>query len=167
MNCIFFLPRFRETWRRTLRVGITGLLLLLSTIFTNADRGKAMAETLYAINGRIVDALESTYAVYTLHQEEKAFVEIVPALGNNCYVFKVADGETWINLIDPPPDLATLEERPTAYGNPILFPFPNRIRDGRWQFEGETYQFDKTPESPTTIPRLTLEPTLSGGQARR
>ena len=150
------LHQSRWTWGPTFHIGITGLLLLLSTIFTNADRGKAMAETLYAVNGRIVDALESTYAVYTLHQEEKAFVEIVPALGNNCYVFKVADGETWINLIDPPPDLATLEERPTAYGNPILFPFPNRIRDGRWQFEGETYQFDKTPESPTTIHGLLL-----------
>ena len=115
-----------------------------------------MAQTRYAVNGRIVDALGSKYGVYTLHQEEKAVAEIVPALGNNCYLFKVADGETWINLIDPPPDLATLKERPTAYGNPILFPFPNRIRNGSWQFEGETYQFDKAPESPTTIHGLLL-----------
>lgn len=150
------LHQSRWTWGPTFHIGITGLLLLLSTIFTNADRGKAMAQTRYAVNGKKVDVLESKYDVYTLHQEGKAFAEIIPALGNNCYVFKVADGETWINLIDPPPDLATLEERPTAYGNPILFPFPNRIRDGRWQFEGETYQFDKAPESPTTIHGLLL-----------
>lgn len=115
-----------------------------------------MAQTRYAVNGRTVDALEAKYNVYTLHQEGKAVAEIVPALGNNCYLFKVADEEVWIDLIDPPPDLATLKARPTAYGNPILFPFPNRIRNGRWQFEGETYQFDKPPESPTTIHGLLL-----------
>ena len=59
-------------------------------------------------------------------------------------------------LIDEPPDLATLQERPTAYGNPILFPFPNRIRDGSWTFEGVTYQFDKPADAPTTIHGLLL-----------
>ncbi len=85
-----------------------------------------------------------------------AAAEIVPALGNNCYLFKVADGDRWMDVIESPPDLATLEERPTAYGNPILFPFPNRIRGGTFTFEGETYQFDKPPESPTSIHGLLL-----------
>ncbi len=85
-----------------------------------------------------------------------AVAEIVPELGNNCYTFKVADGDRWMNLIESPPDLATLKERPTAYGNPILFPFPNRIRGGTFTFEGETYQFDKPPESPTSIHGLLL-----------
>ena len=128
---------------------------LLSAIFTNADKGEMMTDTTYSV-GKTFDSLEVKHQVYSIEQEGKAIAEIVPALGNNCYLFKVADGETWINLIDPPPDLATLEERPTAYGNPILFPFPNRIRNGTWQFEGETYQFDKAPESPTTIHGLLL-----------
>ena len=59
-----------------------------------------------------------------------AAAEIVPELGNNCYAFKVADGDRWMDVIESPPDLVTLKERPTAYGNPILFPFPNRIP--RW-----------------------------------
>ena len=111
-----------------------------------------MAHTTYSV---VVKTVES-FQVYYIQQDGKAVAEIVPALGNNCYAFKVADGDTWLNLIDAPPDLATLEERPTAYGNPILFPFPNRIRNGTWQFEGETYQFDKEPESPTTIHGLLL-----------
>ena len=61
-----------------------------------------------------------------------------------------------MDVIESPPDLATLKERPTAYGNPILFPFPNRIRGGTFTFEGETYQFDKPPESPTSIHGLLL-----------
>ena len=85
-----------------------------------------------------------------------AAAEIVPELGNNCYLFKVADSDRWMDVIESPPDLATLKERPTAYGNPILFPFPNRIRGGTFTFEGETYQFDKTPESPTSIHGLLL-----------
>lgn len=85
-----------------------------------------------------------------------AVAEIVPELGNNCYLFKVADGDRWMNVIESPPDLATLKERPTAYGNPILFPFPNRIRGGAFTFEGETYQFDRPPESPTSIHGLLL-----------
>ncbi len=85
-----------------------------------------------------------------------AVAEIVPELGNNCYLFKVADGDGWMEVIESPPDLGTLKERPTAYGNPILFPFPNRIRGGAFTFEGETYQFDKPPESPTSIHGLLL-----------
>ena len=115
-----------------------------------------MAQTTYSVVVKTVEAPGSKYQVYYIQQDGKAVAEIVPALGNNCYAFKVADGDTWLNLIDAPSDLATLEERPTAYGNPILFPFPNRIRNGTWQFEGETYQFDKEPASPTTIHGLLL-----------
>ena len=152
MNDIFSLRQYRRMWTYPLHIGITCVLFLLLTTFTNADKGKTMAHTTYSVAEKTVDGFQ----VYYVQQDGKAVAEIVPALGNNCYAFKVADGEAWINLIDPPPDLATLEERPTAYGNPILFPFPNRIRNGTWQFEGETFQFDKAPESPTTIHGLML-----------
>lgn len=38
---------------------------------------------------------------------------------------------------------ALFRERPHVYGLPILFP-PNRIRDGRYEFEGRTYRFPIT-----------------------
>ena len=144
----------RTAWIRMLYIGIYCVLFLLfsTKMPVNADKGETMARTKYSVAVKTVDGFQ----VYYIQQDEKAVAEIVPALGNNCYAFKVADGDTWLNLIDAPPDLATLEERPTAYGNPILFPFPNRIRNGTWQFEGKTYQFDKAPESPTTIHGLLL-----------
>ena len=112
-----------------------------------------MAQTTYSAVTKSVEGFE----VYALQQDGKAVAEVVPALGNNCYLFKVAaTAETWLHLIDAPPDLVTLEARPTAYGNPILFPFPNRIRDGKWEFEGQTYQFDKPADAPTTIHGLLL-----------
>lgn len=133
-------------------IGTSWLLFLSLTTLANADREKTMEHPIYSVGEKTVDGFQ----VYYVQQDGEAVAEIVPALGNNCYAFKVADGEVWLNLIDPPPDLQTLEERPTAYGNPILFPFPNRIRNGAWQFEGKTYQFDKSPESPTTIHGLLL-----------
>ena len=111
-----------------------------------------MAHSQYSVIDKTVDGFQ----VYYLQQEGNAVAEIVPSLGNNCFVFKVSEDGNWIDLIDPPPDLTTLEERPTAFGNPILFPFPNRIRNGKWEFEGKTYQFDKAPDSPTTIHGLLL-----------
>ena len=149
---IFSARQSGRTQMHALRIGISCVLFLLLTVLVNADKEETMAHTKYSVAVKTVEGFQ----VYYIQQDGKAVAEIVPALGNNCYAFKVADGDTWLDLIDAPPDLATLEERPTAYGNPILFPFPNRIRNGTWQFEGETYQFDKSPESPTTIHGLLL-----------
>ena len=139
---------------------LLGLRLLFATLIALPPVGgvcnpapvgnteETMEHTMYSVSDKMVDG----FHVYVLQQDETAIAEIVPALGNNCYAFRVAGRA----LIDEPPDLATLQERPTAYGNPILFPFPNRIRDGSWTFEGVTYQFDKPPDAPTTIHGLLL-----------
>ena len=117
-----------------------------------------MEQAAYSTGAKTVDGFE----VYTLQEAQKAVAEIAPGLGNNCYAFRVADtrsgpeGGNWLNLLDPPPDLTTLQDHPDIYGIPVLFPFPNRIRGGTWRFEGETYQFDKPPESPTSIHGLLL-----------
>ena len=111
-----------------------------------------MADSQYSIEKKQVDGFE----IYALRHEGTAVAKVVPALGNNCFVYRVSYQSEWYDIIDPPPDLSTLEQRPTAFGNPILFPFPNRIRDGKWEFEGKTYQFDKSPDSPTTIHGLLL-----------
>ena len=116
---IFFHRQSRQTWIHALRIGVCCVLLLFLTVLVNADKGETMAHTTYSVAVKTVDGFQ----VYYVQQDGKAVAEIVPALGNNCYAFKVADGDTWLNLIDAPPDLTTLEERPTAYGNPILFPF--------------------------------------------
>ena len=59
--------------------------------------------------------------------------EIVPAWGNNCVSFRAP-----APVLDPLP-FAELEARPTSSGNPILFPFPNRVSGGVLRFAGESY----------------------------
>lgn len=64
---------------------------------------------------------------------------ILPGFGNQCIRYDwTHEGET-IEIIDGPPDLESLYARPMHFGNPILFPFPNRVRDGRFTFRGKVF----------------------------
>jgi len=67
--------------------------------------------------------------------DAKNRLEIWPALGFNAYRWQ-ANG---FDLLYRSPQLFT-ENRPSRSGWPILFPFPNRIRDGKFTFEGKAYQ---------------------------
>ncbi len=66
---------------------------------------------------------------------------IAPTLGATCFEYRVNHEGTPRHILEPPPDLPSLATRLTGHGTPILFPFPNRIRDGRWTYRGETHQF--------------------------
>lgn len=72
-------------------------------------------------------------------REQRA--RIAPALGATCFEYRVSHEGTPRHILEPTPDLASLADSPTGHGTPILFPFPNRIRDGRWSYRGKTYQF--------------------------
>ena len=100
--------------------------------------------------------VEANNEIYTL-QVGTTRAQIVPSIGANCSHFSIQKNGEWIDVIDPPPSLLKLQERPSGFGNPILFPFPNRIRSGRFNFEGETYIFDKPANSPNSIHGLLLD----------
>jgi aldose 1-epimerase len=72
---------------------------------------------------------------YVLDGPSGSHVEIAPTLGCNCIEWQVGGRDV---LWAPP--LAELAERPTRGGIPILFPFPNRIRGGRFTWSGREYQ---------------------------
>ncbi|MEX1097252.1 MAG: aldose 1-epimerase [Planctomycetales bacterium] len=62
--------------------------------------------------------------------------------GFNCHEFRaVVDGRT-IDVIDADPDFSAGAGRPSGHGIPLLFPFPNRIRGGRYVWEGRDYAID-------------------------
>ena len=62
-----------------------------------------------------------------------------PALGFNCIRWtSVWQGKS-LNLVHQDPDLMA-GSPPTRSGNPILFPFPNRIRGGAFQWAGRPFK---------------------------
>jgi aldose 1-epimerase len=96
-----------------------------------------------------------------------ASAEVLPALGFNCVRWRVGDRDL---LYCPPLD--ELAERPTRGGVPVLFPFPNRIRDGRFTCAGKEFQLPlNDPAKKNAIHGFTpREPwgivdTGSGGEA--
>jgi aldose 1-epimerase len=60
--------------------------------------------------------------------------------GFNCFSFKAdAGGGQSIDVIDSQPGFENGEGRVSGNGIPILFPFPNRIRGGRFSWRGREY----------------------------
>lgn len=69
-----------------------------------------------------------------------ARAEVWPAWGFNCLRWQVrSPGGDWADLLYHAPDWQT-NPVPTRSGHPILFPFPGRMRDGRFVAEGTVYQ---------------------------
>lgn len=94
---------------------------------------------------------------YTIDRETRAFMNsdvyvlrdtnarssarLVPARGNNLLSFRVhLDGHDIETIVAPPAGVDS--PRAFMFGNAFLFPFPNRIRDARFHWEGRGHQFD-------------------------
>jgi aldose 1-epimerase len=78
--------------------------------------------------------------VYTLsHSGGEARAEIWPDHGFNCLRWQVRCGDRLCDALYADPQWQE-NPVPTRSGVPILFPFPNRIRDGRYQFGGREVQ---------------------------
>src|SRR5262249_6751286 len=70
--------------------------------------------------------------VYVLSEiTGQARAEIWPAGGFNCYRWQIPHDGADYDLLYADPQLFQ-GAKPTRSGIPILFPFPNRIRDGRF-----------------------------------
>src|SRR6267378_6101260 len=64
--------------------------------------------------------------------------QVWPSLGFNCYQWQARHEGKQLELLYADPQLFD-NGRPTRSGIPILFPFPNRIRAGRFTWEGKEY----------------------------
>lgn len=71
-----------------------------------------------------------------------AAAELLPDLGCNCVRWRIGEREM---LFAPP--LGELANRPTRGGIPILFPFPNRIKNGYFVSGGREFQLPKNDSS--------------------
>ena len=77
----------------------------------------------------------------TISEPGGSSASIAAHLGFNCYEFKsFIDADRTIEVIDCEPNFIDGDKRPSANGIPLLFPFPNRIRDGRFHWDGTDYE---------------------------
>jgi len=77
--------------------------------------------------------------------------KIAPQFGFNCFDFTVHVDGRFFSLIDAEEGFPTPASRPSGYGIPLLFPFPNRIRDGKYAWNGTSYEMpeDAVPSNRT------------------
>jgi aldose 1-epimerase len=75
---------------------------------------------------------------------------IAPQLGFNCLSWEVQTQTGWRELLWTAPDI-DINPVATRSGIPILFPFPNRIRDGRFCWEGKAYQLPRNSQGKHAI----------------
>jgi aldose 1-epimerase len=75
---------------------------------------------------------------------------IAPQLGFNCLSWEVETSTGWRELLWTAPDI-DVNPVATRSGIPILFPFPNRIRDGRFTWEGKQYQLPNNSQGKHAI----------------
>ncbi len=63
--------------------------------------------------------------------------------GFNCYEFRAEVAGRRVDVIHADPSFPKTGERPSGNGIPLLFPFPNRIRQGRFSFAGRDYHISR------------------------
>ena len=81
-----------------------------------------------------------------------------PALGFNCLHWRLPHGSDRLDLLYVDPALYG-NGKPTRSGIPVLFPFPNRIRAGRFSWDGKEYQLplnDPARRTPSTVSLCTI-----------
>ena len=69
-----------------------------------------------------------------------AEAQVLAELGFNCLSFRAPVDGQLVEVLDAEPDFASKGGRPSGNGIPILFPFPNRIRGGRFCWQNQDYQ---------------------------
>jgi aldose 1-epimerase len=77
-------------------------------------------------------------------KDEKADAEVavLPGYGALLHGFKVKSGDKYVDVIDHYEDLDQLRKLlPTSYKSSKLSPFPCRIGEGKYSFDGKQYQF--------------------------
>ena len=89
---------------------------------------------------RVDQADQNGRTIYTLVDEVSgASAAITPSYGFNLFDLRLPAGGAVRRVIVARDDFAAHPDKPGRNGLPILFPFPNRIRDGRYSFEGRDY----------------------------
>lgn len=83
--------------------------------------------------------------VITLFDESTgATARVHAGFGFNCFDLRLPAGGQLPQILWAEPGFESGSERPSGSGVPLLFPFPGRIAQGRFDWEGTTYEIPPT-----------------------
>lgn len=88
------------------------------------------------------DAGEDLYEL--VDREHGGSATVVPGIGAQCASFVWTYNGNAVDVLAAPESLPVLRSKPVYYGNPILFPFPNRIKGGVFEFGGKRVSLPAT-----------------------
>lgn len=91
-------------------------------------------------NFKVEDGQWNDEPVVILRDEASgAEATIAPGLGGNCVKWSVAYEGQPLSILETPPTANDLRTRKFKGGIPILWPFPGRVRNARYTFNGTEY----------------------------
>jgi aldose 1-epimerase len=82
---------------------------------------------------------------------------ILPDLGFNCFQFQAVVGHKLVEVLDALPGFESGTIKASSSGIPLLFPFPNRIRKGQFNWRGESYSLPGTDKWQNAIHGLCFD----------
>lgn len=79
-------------------------------------------------------------------RDEKSGAEalIIPGLGANCVAWAITHQGQRLEVLETPPTPEDLRTHRYRGGIPVLWPFPGRVREARYNFEGVEYHLPRT-----------------------
>jgi aldose 1-epimerase len=86
-----------------------------------------------------------TQAVTLIDQAAHTEAVIVPSLGFACVALRVMTTSGNWEVLAEPPDSDSLVNRTSRYGIPVMYPWPNRIREGKFSFQGRELTMPLAP----------------------
>src|SRR5689334_1996403 len=98
----------------------------------------------------VADPVWGGEAILLRDEDSQSWTRLRPDQGANLVGFGAVLGGREVETMLQPSD----ENPPRGseqYGAPVLFPFPNRLRDGRARFGGREVQIDLPPGRPWAI----------------
>ena len=95
-------------------------------------------------------------SILSTMMQSGASAAILPSYGFNLFDLRLPLAGQVRPVLVAAADFADHPGHPGGNGTPILFPFPNRIRDGRFSFQGRKFQLPAT-NGPNAIHGFAME----------
>jgi aldose 1-epimerase len=121
---------------------------------------------------RVTTATRGGRTVYTLHDDVSgASASILPSYGFNLFDLRLPAAGQVRPVLSAAADFPENPSHPARNGIPVLFPFPNRVNNGRYTFRGKTYELPANSGKHAihgfalNVPWDVDEPTTDGGAA--